>query len=98
MIETVLQWLTVPRLSAAVCCAAVLRMLYEYLHRKSKRAAAFLLGSGSGVLLLMLLHFLCSGNFAPPLTAGSLGIAGIGGIPGVLLMLLLRVELPLVIC
>ena len=90
MTEKVLLWMTVPRLTAVLCCAAACRMLYEYLHRKKHRLAACLLGSGSGILLLSVLHFACSGIWALPLTAGTAGIAGVGGIPGVLLIVLLQ--------
>ena len=89
--ETVLHLLTPHNLLLLTACAAVLRMCIESLHRKTHRLAAFLIGTLSGTAALLLLHF--SGGrfgFAPPLTLYTLFVSAVAGIPGVLLLLLMR--------
>ena len=72
-------------------CTAVLWMLYEYLHRKQTKRAAFLLGTLSGPAVLLLLHFFGSRiGFAPPLTVWTASVSAAAGIPGVLLLALLH--------
>lgn len=75
---------TVLYLTAA---AAALRMLYEYLHRRQHKLAAFLTGTFSGIAALLFCRF-CGGPFGnlPPLTLCDLAIAAVAGIPGVILL------------
>ena len=89
--ETLLHFLTAPlHLLTVIACAGSLWMLYEYLRKRKHRLAAVCAGAGSGlaVLLLIRMHGGILG-FDLPLSLPYLGIAAIGGIPGVLLMLLL---------
>lgn len=83
--------LTPRRVLMLLACAAVLRTGYEYLHRKTHRAAAFLLGTGSGIAALLLAHFYGSAvGFTPPVTLHTLFVSAAAGIPGVILLYLLR--------
>ena len=89
--EQLLQMLTdPPHLLALIACAAGIRMLHEYRRKRRRRLLAFCFGAGSGiaVLLLIRMHGGVLG-FYPPLSLPYLGIAGVGGIPGVLLLVLL---------
>lgn len=75
-----------------IAAAAVLWMLYEYLHRKQHRLLAVFAGTGSGIAALLLAHFYGDAiGFAPPLTLCTLGVAAVCGIPGVLLLAVLHI-------
>lgn len=79
--------LTPAHILTLIAAVSVLWMLYEYLHRKKHRLAAMLAGTGSGIAALLLAHFYGDAiGFAPPLTLCTVGIAAVGGIPGVLLL------------
>lgn len=70
-----------------IAAAAVIWMLYEYLHRKRTRCAAFLTGTLSGIAALVLCHFFGARiGFVPPLTVCNLAAAAIAGIPAVILL------------
>lgn len=89
--EPLLHMLTEPpHLLILLACAGSAWMLHEYLRRRRRRLLAFCFGAGSGiaVLLLIRMHGGVLG-FYPPLSLPYLGIAGVGGIPGVLLLVLL---------
>lgn len=67
---------------------ALILLCYAWLlmHHK-KRIQAFLLGSVTGILSLILLH--CFGEtigFAPTLSAANLTLSGVLGVPGTLLL------------
>lgn len=82
--------LTPPRLLLLIAIAAILTMGYETLRRKH-RLPVMLLGSGSGIAALFLLH--CRGDAIGlylPLTLLHMGVAGVMGVPGVLLMAVLE--------
>ncbi len=70
----------------ALCAAGY--MLRQYLRVRRHRAACFLIGTGSGIAALLLLHaFGGACGFALPLTLFHLSVSAVGGIPGVLLLL-----------
>lgn len=78
--------LTPSRLLLLIGIVAILIMGYEVLRRKH-RLRVMLLGSGSGIAALVLLH--CWGDAIGlylPLTLLHMGVAGVMGIPGVLLI------------
>lgn len=84
-------WLTPEHVLLLIGGIAVIWMLYEYLHRKQHRLAAFLAGTGSGIAVLLLLHiFGTKIGISPPLTLYTLGISAVAGIPGVLLLILMQ--------
>ena len=71
--------------------AAALRMAAAYLHRRKNRVPAFLLGTGSGIAALFLLHYYGSPiGFTPPLSVYTLFVAAVAGIPGVILLYLMQ--------
>lgn len=87
-----LQFLTEPaHLLTVIAAAACLWMLHEYLRRRKHRLLAFVIGSGSGIALLLLIR-LHGGMFGfyPRLSLPELGTAAVCGIPGVLLLWLLE--------
>lgn len=84
--DRLLALLTPPRLLSVIAVAASLIMAYETLRRKH-RLRTMLLGGGSGIAALILVH--CWGDAIGlylPLTLLHAGIAAVLGIPGVLLM------------
>lgn len=84
--DRLLALLTPPRLLLVIAVAASLIMVYETL-RRTHRLRTMLLGSGSGIAALILLH--CYGGAIGlylPLTLLHTGMAAVLGIPGVLLM------------
>lgn len=88
MTEKLLQWILLPaHLLTAAGCTAGLYMLREYTRPRKHRIAAVLLGAGSGLAALCLLH-VCGGRFglSLPLTVFTASAAAVGGIPGVLLL------------
>ena len=69
--------------------AAVLLMVIEYVRQKRK-LPALLMGAGSGLAALILLHEYGGAiGFVPPLTLVTVGISAVLGIPGVILLLFL---------
>ena len=92
ILEMLLRLLTPHNLLLLLAGAAVLRMSAEYLRRKTDRLPAFLLGTGSGIAALLLLHcYGDAGGFAPPLTVYTLFVSAVAGIPGVLLLYLFQI-------
>lgn len=84
-------WLTPRHALLLIGGAAVIWMLYEYLHRKLHRLAAFLTGTCSGIAALLLLHvFGAQIGISPPLTLYTLGVSAVAGIPGVLLLVVMQ--------
>ena len=75
-----------------LACAVFLRMCAEYLHRKTHRISAFLLGTGSGIAALLLASFFGDTvGFSLPVTLYTLFVSAAAGIPGVLLLYLMHI-------
>ncbi|HAM68848.1 MAG TPA: hypothetical protein DCP68_04460 [Ruminococcus sp.] len=65
---------------------SLLWMLREYLRRRTK-AAAFFLGTLSGIAALLICHFFGAAfGFVPPLTVWTAAVSAVAGIPGVVLL------------
>lgn len=91
--KLLMQMLTPQNVLLLTAGIVILRMSYEYLHRKSHRFAAFLIGTGSGIASLLLAHYyggMILIHFSPPLTLYTLFVAAAGGIPGVLLLYVMQ--------
>lgn len=85
-------WLTPKHTLLLIGAAAVIWMLYEYLHRRQHRLAALLAGTSSGLAALLLLHFFGARlGIALPLTLYTLGVSAVAGIPGVLLLIVMQI-------
>ena len=85
--ESLQAFLTPTHTLLLIGCTGILWMLYEYLHRKRTKLAAFLLGTFSGTGMLLLLHFFGGRiGFSPPLTVWTVSVSAAAGIPGVLLL------------
>lgn len=82
-----MEWITENITSLLYIGAAVLLLLFYI--RQRHRIRTFLLGSISGVSVLVLLHFYGGFiGFTPPLNAFNLIFSAILGIPGVVLLFL----------
>lgn len=84
-----MEWSMEEIILCMIGAAAVLLMAVEYFRQKRKLFALFV-GAGSGLAVLVLLHAYGGAiGFTPPLTALTVGIAAVLGIPGVVLLLFL---------
>lgn len=89
--EMIRDFLTPEHVLLLCAGAMLLAMLCEYLRRKTNRRTAFLLGTGSGLSALLLVHFFGEAiGIVLPLTLCDLGISLVAGIPGVLVLIALR--------
>jgi len=82
-----MEWITPEMVLAAVLAGVSLLMGIEYL-RQRHRLSAMILGAGSGIAALLLLHeYGAALGFVPQLNLLTLGISALLGIPGVVLLL-----------
>ncbi|MBQ8923069.1 MAG: pro-sigmaK processing inhibitor BofA family protein [Oscillospiraceae bacterium] len=69
-------------------CAAVYMLRQYQRMRRHRRLTGMLLGNGSGIAGLLLLHFFGGAwGMALPLTLFHFGVSAVGGLPGVLLLI-----------
>lgn len=86
-----MQRLTPQHILLLLAAGAVLFIMYEYLHRKTNRLAAFFTGTLSGLAALLLAHFCGDAiGFVPPLTVYTAAVAAVAGVPGVLMLALMQ--------
>ena len=89
--DLVLRLLTPHHVLLLAAVMSLLRMCAEYARRKAHRMAAFLIGTGSGIAVLLLLHGFGSAiGFVPPVTVYTLTVSAVLGIPGIVLLRLMQ--------
>jgi hypothetical protein len=82
-----MEWSLAEGILCVMGAAAVLLMAAEYIRQKHK-LPALLIGAGSGLAALLLLHtYGAAVGFTPPLTLLTVGVSAVLGIPGVILLL-----------